>query len=293
MKVQELRLLVSVADELHFGRAAERMGMAQPQLSASVRRIEQEAGVTIFFRRPRVELTPAGIEMVDVARRLLGELESGTARARAIASGHIGRASLGFSPPAMCTDLPMLVRRFLAERAEVELKLVEGTTGPLRGLLEQGKLDIIVTREPLWDEGFESILFAVDYMNLLVPVGHALAGQDTVDPATLSEERFMMFSRKSAPHYHARVMRWCRENGLQPKVIREVDSWIAALGLVSAGTGLAFGTDMLARLQFPGVVYRKFSSNSLDVSFWISWNPARVSPTAEGLIQYVRKQNPK
>jgi DNA-binding transcriptional LysR family regulator len=290
MKIQELKLLVAVADELHFGRAAERIGMAQPQLSASIRRLEEEAGVAIFTRRPRVLLTPAGKEMVDMARRLLAELESGTARARAIAAGQIGRASVGFSPPAMCSDLPALIQQFLGGKHDVELKLIEGLTGGLREQLERRELDLVVTREPVWGEGLESMKFAPDVMNLLLPAGHPAAAQETIDAATLGEEEFILFPRSSAPHYHDRIWLWCREHGLNPNVTRETDSWMAVLGMISAGLGLSFGTHLLGRIPFPGVVYRKLKGDPLDVSFWMSWDPSHVSPAAERLIRHICEQ---
>ena len=287
MKIQELKLLVAVADELHFGRAADRIGMAQPQLSASIRRIEEEAGVVIFIRRPRVQLTPAGVEMTETARRLLAEWQSGTARARAIAAGQIGKASLGFSPPAMLSNLPVLIQEFLAGKDDVELKLVEGTAGSLRQQLEQRQLDLVVTREPIWGEGLESIRFEADFMNVLLPARHPAAAQEMVDPTSLGDEKFILFPRASAPHYYDRIWLWCRENGLQPKGTRETESWMAVLGMISAGLGISFGTEVLARIPFPGVVYRKLGRNPLDVSFWMSWDPAQVTPASEKLIRLI------
>lgn len=225
--------------------------------------------------------------MVETARRLLAELESGTSRARAIAAGRMGRASLGFSPPAMLSDLPALVREFLTDHPEVELKLVENTTGPLRQQLEQRQLDLVVTREPIWGEGLESIRFAADFMNVLLPMGHPAAAQEVVDPPALSGHDFILFPRASAPHYHDRITLWCRENGLQPKVIWETESWMAVLGMIGAGLGLSFGTEALGRIPFPGVVYRKLGRNPLDVSFWMSWDPARVTPASERLIRHI------
>lgn len=281
---------MAVADELHFGRAAERLGMAQPQLSASIQRIEQEAGLVIFNRRPRVHLTPAGVEMVNMARRLMAEIQAGTTRARAIAAGQIGLASVGFSPPAMCSDLPTRVQGFLAEHKDVELRLVEGLTGSLRKQLEQRELDIVITREPIWDEGLKSIRFAADFMNLLLPSNHPAAAQEIVDPTTLAGEEFVMFPRASAPHYHDRISLWCRERGFTPTITRETESWMAVLGMVSAGLGLSFGTELLCRIPFPGVIHRKLGRSPLDVSFWMSWDPAEISPASERLLRHLRRQ---
>jgi DNA-binding transcriptional LysR family regulator len=288
LKIQEFKMLVAVADELHFGRAAERVGIAQPQLSASIRRIEQDVGFAIFHRRPRVSVTSAGSEMVDLARRLLSELQLGTARARAIAAGQIGFASLGFSPPSMCSDLPKIIDAFLTENGSVELKLVEGLTGQLREQLEQRELDIVVTREPIWGEGLQNVRFASDCMNLLIPAGHPAAAHELPDLATLTNEDFVLFPRASAPHYHDRIMLWCRERGLMPKITREAESWLALLGMVGAGMGLSFGTELLCRIPFPGVEYRKLGPEPLDVSFWLSWNTEQISPASAQLLRHLR-----
>jgi DNA-binding transcriptional LysR family regulator len=227
--------------------------------------------------------------MVDVARRLLAELQSGTTRARAIAAGQIGLASLGFSPPAMCSELPVLIQAFLTANSNVELKLVEGLTGRLRQQLEHRELDIVVTREPIWEEGLQSVRFADDCMNLLVPAAHSASAHEAPDLATLAHDEFIMFPRASAPHYHDRIMLWCRDRGLVPKITRETESWMAVLGMVGAGLGLSFGTETLCRIPFPGVVYRKLGPEPLDVSFWLSWNPEQMSPASARLLRYLRQ----
>jgi DNA-binding transcriptional LysR family regulator len=148
---------------------------------------------------------------------------------------------------------------------------------------------MVVTREPIWGEGLESIRFEADFMNVLLPAAHPAAAQDVVDPATLGEEEFILFPRASAPHYHDRISLWCRENGLHPRVRRETESWMAVLGMISAGLGISFGTEVLGRIPFPGVVYRKLGRTPLDVSFWMSWDPKQVSPAAEILIRHISR----
>jgi DNA-binding transcriptional LysR family regulator len=124
-------------------------------------------------------------------------------------------------------------------------------------------------------------------MNVVLPIGHPAAAQDTVDPATLAAEEIIIFARSSAPRYHDRIWLWCRENGLNPNVTRETDSWMANLGMISAGLGISFGTDLVSRIAFPGVVYRKLGKNPLDVSFWMSWDPAQLSPAAATLARHI------
>ncbi|PSJ41912.1 LysR family transcriptional regulator [Allosphingosinicella deserti] len=292
MKIRELKALVTVAEELHFGRAADRLGMAQPQLSELIRRPEADTRVTIFTRRPHVRLTPGGAALVDTAREVLGTLEAGTERARAIAAGRIGRVTLGFSPVAMCSDLPHVLRSFAETYPDVELDLCEGTTAPLRRRLDQGSVDVIITREAEQDETTESVRFALDHINIILPAGHPATTTDPVAPECLREEAFTLFPRSAAPDYHDRIMRWANNAGLSPIFTRATDSWMASLGLVGGRLALAFGTDLLSRITVPGIVYRNLAADPLDVSFWMSWQPERLSPAASRFVDHVRATRP-
>jgi DNA-binding transcriptional LysR family regulator len=288
MRVRELRILAMLAEELHFGRAADRLGMAQPQLSEIVRRIEGDAGLTIFVRRPRVRPTPGGEVLLETARRVLAELDSGAQRARAVAAGKAGLVVLGFSPIAMLSDLPQVLRRFVSENPNVELKLVEGGSGHLQASLERGDLDLMVARETHADEAFESFRFASDEVNILMPEDHPAAAFPSVAPWLFAEDEFVMFPRSGNPPYHDRLLRWAREVGLEINVARELESWVGAAALVGAGLGVSLGTNLLSRAAIPGVVSRPLSVPAFDVSFWVSWSPDRLIPAAQRLIELMR-----
>jgi DNA-binding transcriptional LysR family regulator len=293
MKVRELKALVTLAEELHFGRAADRLGIAQPQLSEMIRRIETEAQLPIFTRRPQVAVTHGGEVLVETARRVLAELQAGTNQARAVAAGRTGRVSLGFSPVSMCSDLPEVLRSFAHANPHVELNLVEGTTEPLRRSLDQGSLDLIIARDSAPDSGVSVIRFAQDHINIILPVGHPAAESDPIPPERLAGEEFTIFPRALAPQYRDRIVRWTLESGLKPHFTREVESWMANVALVSAGLSLAFGTALLSRIGVPGVVYRNLDAKPLDVSFWMSWRPDSLSPAAERFVEHVRATRPE
>jgi DNA-binding transcriptional LysR family regulator len=293
MKVRELRALDILAEELHFGRAADRLGIAQPQLSEMIRRIEAEAQIAIFTRRPQVAVTHGGEILVETARRVLAELQTGTHQARAVAAGRTGRVSLGFSPVSMCSDLPDVLRSFTGAYPHIELGLVEGTTGPLRRHLDGGAVDLIITRESPQDSGIESMRFASDHINIILPAGHPAALHDPIPPHRLAGEEFIIFPRVLAPEYRDRIERWALDAGLQPNFTREIESWMASVALVSAGLTLALGTALLSRIGMPGVVYRNLDAASLDVSFWMSWRPERLSPAATRFLEHVRATRPE
>lgn len=287
MNIRELRTLLVLAEERHFGRAAERIGMAQPQLSLMVRRLETEAGVTLFTRRPQVAPTEAGAVVLDTARRVLADFEAGTRRARAIAEGHAGMVRLGFSAVAMCSDLPALVRAASQDDPGLEFDLFEGTTQPLLERLERGALDIVVSREP-GVGALQSIRFAADRVKLILPLGHPAAAADPIDPAHVAGARFSMFRRSDAPAYHDRILRWAEAVGLRPNVTLATESWIAGVALVATGLTFAFGTELLSRIAVPGVVYRDVAGEPLDVGFWMSWDPERLSPAARRFVERAR-----
>jgi DNA-binding transcriptional LysR family regulator len=289
MRVRELRILAILAEELHFGRAAERLGMAQPQLSEIVRRIESDAGLTIFVRRPRVRATPGGEVLLETARRVLEALDSGAQRARAVAAGKAGLVVVGFAPIAMLSHLPKVLRRFTAENPDVELKLVEGASGHLRASLERGDLDLMVARESHSEAEFETFRFAFDEVNVLMPEDHPAAALPSVHPSLFSQDEFVMFPRSGNPTYYDRLLRWARDAGLEIRTVREIDSWVGAAALVGAGHGVSLGTNLLSRAAIPGVVSRPFSVPAFDVSFWVSWSPDRLIPAAQKLIELMRE----
>jgi DNA-binding transcriptional LysR family regulator len=288
MKTRELKALLAIAEELHFSRAAERLGMAQPQLSDLIRRIEDDAGFLIFNRRPRVSVTLAGEVLVASAQRVLKELESASEKGRAIAAGRTGKISLGFVPVVMAGDLAAIVKEFLDNNPNVDLQLIEGTTNCLQDQLRAGEIDFVITRKASHHDATQSLRYAYDEVKLMVPSAHGLAVCDAVEMSDLQQEKLILFPRSAGPYYHDRLLAWCRAAGWSPKISRETESWLAIAGLVGAGFGISFGTKLLSRIVVPGVTYRSLVAPPHDVSFWMSWVADRASPLAERFVQHVR-----
>lgn len=138
LNLQQFRAVVTLAEELHFGRAAKRLGMAQPHLSTLIRRVESSVGAPLFSRRPRVTLTPAREVMVDTARRVLAEVESGKARVQQVATGRVGHVAVGFASSVMLTELPATFEAFGREYAGVDLRLREMHSAPQLDALRTG-----------------------------------------------------------------------------------------------------------------------------------------------------------
>lgn len=286
--LRDLQSVVIVAAEGHFGRAADRLGIAQPQLSERVGRLERQAGFRIFARRPRVALTAAGEVYVRSLKRLLADAEDGLAAARAVASGKVGTVRLGFAPVSLMSGLPAVLRRFRLEHPAVTLKLTERHSRFLSAGLQRGEFDLVITREEAPAAGVESVEIARDAMVLALPADHPLAAGPDIALADLTAQDFILFGRAAAPEYHDRIMASCRAHGLEPAVVQEADGWSAILSLVSAGLGVSIVSAALSRIGFPGVAFRPLDADFADAAFRLCWRPDHLDPAAERLVAAIR-----
>ncbi|MEV8096596.1 LysR family transcriptional regulator [Kitasatospora sp. NPDC085879] len=263
LALNQLHAFAVLAEELHFGRAAERLGVAQPPLSQQIRRLEERVGHRLFVRGPgRVALTAAGEELLPAARRALDEVAAGLAAARRVAAGEAGRLRIGFAASLAPTVLPELLRSFRAGRPGVELELRELTTAPQVAALREHAIDVGLMREPpqdpelvveaLWSEGFVAVL----------PVGHRLAGRRAVPVAELAGESFVLLPRACGPTVHDRIVGVCREAGFEPRVAQRAVEWQTVAALVGAGLGVSLAPAGVRRLRMRGVAYRTITPDT-------------------------------
>lgn len=149
LPLPQLHAFTVLAEELHFGHAAARLGIAQPPLSQRIRRLEDKVGHALFTREPgRVTLTPAGRELLPAARRALTDLADGLSAARAVGSGRAGRLRIGFAASLALTVLPGMLRTFRDRHPDVHLDIHEMTTVPQVAALHDNTIDIGLLREP-------------------------------------------------------------------------------------------------------------------------------------------------
>src|SRR5438309_799167 len=161
--------LLVIAEECHFGRAAERLNVSQSRVSQIVRRVEDIVGYPIFVRRPQVRLTEAGALLTKAARLALSDLDVAVLRARDAAAGRSGKVRLGYAPVAMLTSLPALLKTFRATNPRVELQLHTTYSANLWAGLEAGQLDLIVSREARVRSGIRNHFFSRDSLVAALP----------------------------------------------------------------------------------------------------------------------------
>src|SRR3954453_15892050 len=203
MELRHLRYFVAVAEELHFGRAARRLQLAQPPLSRQIQGLEQELGVRLLERTKRhVELTPAGKVFLEHARKLLTEADHAVAAARRAARGEIGRLAIGFVGAATYSALPELLRVFHTRFPDVELVLYEMTSAHQHDALREGRIEVGFVRPAIPDDTLARRVARGEPLVAALPAGHRLARRDEPIPLSdLAGEPFILFPRDPRPSF--------------------------------------------------------------------------------------------
>lgn len=290
--LRQLRAFIAVAEELHFGRAATRLGMSQPPLSQMIARMEDRLGVRLFERTRRsVGLTPVGEVFLEGARPLLAharELEDSVRRAEDVESGTI---RLGFVGSAAHDVLPALVRGARAETPGLAVVAVELPTTRQVAALLLGSLDAGIVRLPVEDAaGLETLPLSTEATVAAVPDTHHLGNRRRIHLGELAGEPFIIWSRRNNPRAHDEVMDACRAAGFVPRVVQEPGEMDTIVSLVAAGLGVALVPDSMRRTRPDGVTYAALEGRPIPISLALAWNPARAGPAVRHLVEVARSQ---
>jgi DNA-binding transcriptional LysR family regulator len=258
MELRHLRSFVAVAEELHFGRAAERLHIAQSPLSQQIQRLERQIGTTLFERnRRKVELTEAGHAMLRHAREALAQADLGEAAARAAAAGRAGTLRIGFLGSAALALMPRIVPPWRVDAPDVTLEVVEGSSGEhIAAVLDQ-RLDVAFVRPPAITSGLTVHPVWQEPVVAALPTTSGLSQRDALRLAELRDEPFVLFPRDSAPDYHDELTRACGQAGFRPRVAYECSAMPTVVGLVAAGLGVSLVPQSISSIRLEGVVYRE------------------------------------
>src|ERR1700744_4347594 len=260
MELRRFKYMAVLAEELHFGRAAERLGIAQPALTQQIQALERELGVQLFQRTKRsVRLTVAGRVTLDEAIRTLQQAERTALVARQAGRGELGHIEIGFVGSAIFSGvLSKAIAHFRQANPMVELRLNE------LGILQQlsdvgsGRLDRGPVRRPvksLPPDVAVSPLFREPII-LAVPAQHPLARRKKIALDLLKDEPFVAVQIQEGVGFNAQVAELCAIGGLSPKITQRAGQFVTLAGMVAGGLGVAFVPNSLRHLQIPDVVYR-------------------------------------
>lgn len=272
LEFRHLRYFLALAEELHYGRAAQRLAISQPPLSVAIQQLEASVGARLFDRDSKgVRLTPAGAAFRGSAQALLDRAEDACALAREVQAGEVGRLRLGFVGSTLFNGLSGWLQAFQASHPKVEVVVVELNSQDQidallaqeldLGLVHTDRLPPALACQPLYREPFLACL----------PARHPLAGLASIPLAALSEQPFILFSRKGSPDYHARIVEICRQHGFYPRLQHEGRHWLSVVSLVAQGLGVSIVPAAFQRAGVQGAVFLPLAESIEPSAVFAAW----------------------
>jgi len=269
IELRHLRYFAAVAEELHFGRAAQRLHLAQPPLSQQIRRLEEILGYPLFERTSRsVSLTAAGQVFLERAQRTLRNVQRDIDETRSIGRGEVGSLHIGFVGSAMLTGLPAIFRQYRAAYPGVRLHLHESFTANVIEGLHHGTLDAGLLRDG--DPGEQTgdraggragdlagglvttTIYSEPYV-VVLPARHPRAKQKSISPAALRDEPFVYYPRSAGVHAFEKPLALCEAHGFRPQIVQEAHNWLTILRLIGAGLGVTIAPACVRLIASPEV----------------------------------------
>jgi DNA-binding transcriptional LysR family regulator len=293
MELRRFKYMAVLAEELHFGRAAERLGIAQPALTQQIQALERELGVQLFQRTKRsVRLTVAGRVTLDEAIRTLQQADRTALVAQQAGRGQLGHIEIGFVGSAVFSGvLSKAISRFREGNPMVELRLSE------LGILQQlddvgsGRLDLGIVRTPVKSLP-PDVSIAILYREpiiLAIPARHPLTFRKKITLKNLTDEPFVGLQIHDGVGFNAQVADICATGGLSPKVRLRAGQLVALAGMVAGGLGIAFVPDSLRHLHIPDVVYRPLDAMNEQSNLAVVFRKSERAPAVTAFLDQMRK----
>ncbi len=293
MEIRHLKYFLAVANELHFTRAAERLGIAQPPLSQQIQQLERELGVTLLLRGRRgVELTNAGIAFREEAIRVLSAYERSIETARRIGNSEIDKLTIGFTVSASFHPfVPRVVQVCRARFPKVEIILLQRTTNELVAALRDGEVDLAFIRAPAPEApGVQVEALLHEPLVAVLPSVHRLSGRRAISLRDLSGEPFIFYPRKVGTGIYDAVVNACQSCGFVPEVLLEVPEITSVITFVAAGMGVSLVPQTMRQLRAEGVTYVSIEDEEVPLAHLaIAFNRRALSMALSHFITVVRE----
>ncbi len=286
VELRHLALFVAVAEELHFGRAAARVHMAQSPLSRQIRLLERDLGEVLFERSTRaVRLTPAGEALLEPARRVLAEAAVARRAVRAAGQGEIGRVTVGFAGASGYDAVPRLTRAVTAELPGIELVLLGQTySGEALARLDEGTLDLGFVAMPV-REGISARVVRIERLVVALPDAHPLAERDVVDLTDLASEPFITFPASRGSAVRDAAVQACVRAGFTPLITQEASDAYNLLTLVGAGVGVAIMVESARHIHLEHVMFRQIAGEVPAMPIALAWRSENPSAALRAVLR--------
>ncbi|MEQ8347419.1 MAG: LysR substrate-binding domain-containing protein [Sneathiellaceae bacterium] len=291
MEIRRLRYFLAVAEELHFGRAAARLDIAQPPLSRQVALLESEIGAELFDRsRSQIRLTQAGSVLREHAQRLLEQLDEAIEQTRSIGSGRAGRLRVGFSDCASFGPLPELTHAYRTRFPDVDLVLTPYGATTLARALIRGEIDLAVSRQSLADEAFRVEHLCLEPLVAAMPCRFAGEGRQLASLSLLSDWPLIVYLNPGAGQENDPILALCRSEGFDPVQCIGAPDMRAALGLVAMGAGVTLVPSSAGAACLPQVVLRPYAGRNPQVALSVGVRRDNCAPQVRQFLELCRRE---
>jgi DNA-binding transcriptional LysR family regulator len=289
IELRHLRYFVITAEELNYGRAAERLGIAQPGLSQQIQGLEEIIGTALFDRSKRaIRLTPAGELFLTEARKTVAQSELALLVARRAGRGEVGRIAIGYVGSAAYTGaLTAMIGGFRADFPDAEIQVSEMEMIHQLDQIAEGKLDVGFIRPPVpLPAGVCTVQILMEEIVLALPAGHRLADLPRVPLSKLREDVFITPRHPPDVSFHRHTTQACRAAKFSPALGPQGRDFVTIVSMVAVGLGVALVPKSLTCIQLPGICYRPIGGPKLLAELALASRRSETSPAARAFVQY-------
>ncbi|MFI0473703.1 LysR family transcriptional regulator [Halomonas sp. HMF6819] len=288
---RQLRYFLVLSEELHFGRAAQRLHISQPPLSASLRQLEAELDVRLLERNSkRVSLTPAGEAFQHQARRILSQLKESQTLVQRIAVSASGLVRVGFTPTMLFRGVPELTRALKARYPGIEIQLIERNSAEQVEAVAQEKLDLGFIHSMPLPEEIDSMGLSGESFICCLPTNHPLAVRSFISIKELANEEVVLFGRSLAPHYYDRIISLFHHEDVEPDICHEAAHWLTVLALVANEMGVSLVPTSLAKAGFSNVRFVPLVDSPRRHQSHCIWRGDTPHQSRDLLLECLREQ---
>ena len=285
MQLRFLKYFTVLCEELHFSRAASRLGITQPPLSAAVKSLEENLGVQLLVRNSKhVQLTPAGVAFLSEAHQILDRVAQARSVVMAVDHGVHGRLEIGITGSSLYSRVPEILAHFRALMPGVELVLHEMPSVEQLQALMRGQLHAAFINGSSVPSKLKGLPLQDDVFALCVPAGHPLASRSSVDLRDLAQERFVMLSRAVSPARHDEVIASFSQAGIHPQIAHRARSWLTIVTIVARDGGVALVPMSLAGVGVIGALFIALAGPPIQAPAMLVWNPSLSAPALDSFI---------
>ena len=289
MELRQVQAFLAVAEEMHVGRAAERLAVNQPTLSRQIAALERVVGVPLFDRsRRRLALTPAGAEFLTGAGDLVRRADTLVDGARRAQRGELGVLRVGFVQSATFQALPRLLTGFRRVCPDVEVVVTAMTTLRQKAALRDGTLDAGLLRPTFDEPGIATRTVSEDPLVAALPAGHPLAARPRLTLADLAGEEFVFYEREAGPAVYDRIVGYCLSAGFTPRIAQDALDVQTIVALVAAGLGVSLLISPTPHSDEQAVVFRSLTDDLPPWEMALAWSPENHSPVLAQLLGSIR-----